>query len=214
VRLAETHHVLGGSVPSVQVLCFCRAPLQNLAVFTVESKWRPNKPLEAKNCYGTTSIEHPAVQVGPTPAFSSQACLCLFPFFSCSAAFDSRKWLLGSSAACGRCYQLSLVKALVVRPCNGQPERAPPPLLLQMISMERGRYYMGGKVEGLQLPTRVFPCATPAGEARPVTAAWPAPKPPAAPMSVVFNHRMLTRPAIRVSICACRIADPPSRSMY
>lgn len=38
--------------------------LQKLAVFTVESKWKPNKPLEAKNCYGTTSIEHPAVQVG------------------------------------------------------------------------------------------------------------------------------------------------------
>jgi sulfate adenylyltransferase len=65
---------------------------ENLAVFTVESKWKPNKPLEAKNCYGTTSIEHPAVQ---------------------------------------------------------------------MITMERGKYYMGGKIEGLQLPTRVFPCATP-----------------------------------------------------
>ena len=38
--------------------------LQDLAVFTVESKWRPNKPLEALNCYATTSIEHPAVQVG------------------------------------------------------------------------------------------------------------------------------------------------------
>ena len=36
---------------------------QDLAVFTVESKWVPNKPLEAKNCYGTTSIEHPAVQM-------------------------------------------------------------------------------------------------------------------------------------------------------
>ena len=33
--------------------------------------------------------------------------------------------------------------------------------------MERGKYYMGGKVEGLQLPTRVFPCATPAGAPRP-----------------------------------------------
>lgn len=46
----------------------CPAPClpapQKLAVFTVESKWKPNKPLEAKNCYGTTSIEHPAVQVG------------------------------------------------------------------------------------------------------------------------------------------------------
>lgn len=65
---------------------------QNLATFTVESKWKPNKALEAKNCYGTTSIEHPAVQ---------------------------------------------------------------------MISMERGKYYMGGKVEGLELPTRVFPCQSP-----------------------------------------------------
>ena len=36
---------------------------QDLAVFTVESKWAPNKPLEAKNCYGTSSIEHPAVQM-------------------------------------------------------------------------------------------------------------------------------------------------------
>ncbi|CAL5229551.1 g12900 [Coccomyxa viridis] len=66
---------------------------QDLAVFTVESKWVPNKPLEAKHCYGTTSIEHPAVQ---------------------------------------------------------------------MISMERGKFYMGGKVQGLNLPKRVFACATPA----------------------------------------------------
>jgi sulfate adenylyltransferase len=66
---------------------------QDIAVFHCESKWRPNKPLEAQNCYRTTSIEHPAVQ---------------------------------------------------------------------MITMERGRYYMGGRVEGLALPERVFPCASPA----------------------------------------------------
>jgi sulfate adenylyltransferase len=36
---------------------------QDLAVFTIESKWVPHKPLEAKHCYGTTSIEHPAVQM-------------------------------------------------------------------------------------------------------------------------------------------------------
>ena len=36
---------------------------QALAVFTCDSKWAPNKPLEAKHCYGTTSIEHPAVQM-------------------------------------------------------------------------------------------------------------------------------------------------------
>ncbi len=39
------------------------AALQDLAVFTVGSKWAPNKPLEAQKCYGTTSIEHPAVQM-------------------------------------------------------------------------------------------------------------------------------------------------------
>lgn len=36
---------------------------QDLAVMTVNSKWAPNKPREAKHCYGTTSIEHPAVQM-------------------------------------------------------------------------------------------------------------------------------------------------------
>ncbi len=36
---------------------------QYLAVMTVNSKWAPNKPKEAKHCYGTTSIEHPAVQM-------------------------------------------------------------------------------------------------------------------------------------------------------
>ncbi|KAK9820681.1 hypothetical protein WJX74_005495 [Apatococcus lobatus] len=66
---------------------------QDLATLEVSSKWRPNKPLEALKCYGTSSIEHPAVQ---------------------------------------------------------------------MISMERGQYYLGGKVTGLELPKRVFPCASPA----------------------------------------------------
>ncbi|MEY3758464.1 MAG: Sulfate adenylyltransferase [Cyanobacteriota bacterium] len=66
---------------------------QELAVFTVESKWEPDKALEAKGCYGTTSIEHPAVK---------------------------------------------------------------------MIATERGRFYLGGKVQGLALPERVFPCKTPA----------------------------------------------------
>jgi sulfate adenylyltransferase len=32
-----------------------------IAVMTVSSKYTPNKPLEAKKCYGTSSIEHPAV---------------------------------------------------------------------------------------------------------------------------------------------------------
>ncbi len=36
---------------------------QNLAVIEVEDKWEPDKVLEAKGCYGTTSIEHPAVRM-------------------------------------------------------------------------------------------------------------------------------------------------------
>ena len=66
---------------------------QDLAVLTVEDKWEPDKVVEAKGCYGTTSIEHPAVR---------------------------------------------------------------------MITMERKRYYLGGLVQGLELPKRVFPCKTPA----------------------------------------------------
>ncbi len=36
---------------------------QRLALMDVESKWQPNKPWEAQQCYGTTSIEHPAVRM-------------------------------------------------------------------------------------------------------------------------------------------------------
>jgi sulfate adenylyltransferase len=61
---------------------------QELALLTVESRWEPDKAKEARGCYGTTSIEHPAVR---------------------------------------------------------------------MISGERGRFYLGGNVQGLELPRRVFP---------------------------------------------------------
>jgi len=66
---------------------------QDLAVLSVEDKWEPDKVVEAKGCYGTTSLEHPAVR---------------------------------------------------------------------MIATERRRYYLGGPIQGLQLPDRVFPCKTPA----------------------------------------------------
>ncbi|MCP9848044.1 MULTISPECIES: sulfate adenylyltransferase [unclassified Synechococcus] len=66
---------------------------QDLAVLTVESRWEPDKVREAAGCYGTTSIEHPAVR---------------------------------------------------------------------MICGERGRFYLGGMLQGLELPRRVFPCQTPA----------------------------------------------------
>ena len=32
---------------------------QDLAVLTINDKWEPDKILEAKGCYGTTSLEHP-----------------------------------------------------------------------------------------------------------------------------------------------------------
>jgi sulfate adenylyltransferase len=66
---------------------------QELAVLTVESLWDPDKVKEAQGCYGTTSLEHPAVR---------------------------------------------------------------------MIATERGRFYIGGRLQGLELPRRVFPCRTPA----------------------------------------------------
>lgn len=66
---------------------------QDLALLTVGDKWEPDKVVEAKGCYGTTSLEHPAVR---------------------------------------------------------------------MIATERRRYYIGGLIQGLQLPERVFPCKTPA----------------------------------------------------
>jgi len=66
---------------------------QDLAVLEVEDKWEPDKVAEAKGCYGTTSIEHPAVR---------------------------------------------------------------------MITMERKRFYLGGRRNIHALPERVFPCKTPA----------------------------------------------------
>ncbi len=65
---------------------------QNLAVLDIEERWEPDKVTEAKFCYGTTSLEHPAVK---------------------------------------------------------------------MIALERKKYYLGGKVQGLELPKREFTCKTP-----------------------------------------------------
>ncbi len=36
---------------------------QDLALLEIQEKWEPNKIIEAKSCYGTTSIEHPAVRM-------------------------------------------------------------------------------------------------------------------------------------------------------
>ncbi len=65
---------------------------QKIAVLEVSSKWEPDKCLEAELCYGTNSLDHPAVK---------------------------------------------------------------------MIFNERGRFYIGGRVYGFELPIREFPCKTP-----------------------------------------------------
>ena len=65
---------------------------QKLAIIEVNSKWEPDKSAEAKLCYGTNSLDHPAVK---------------------------------------------------------------------MIFNERGRFYIGGKIYGFELPIREFPCKTP-----------------------------------------------------
>ena len=36
---------------------------QDLAILEIKEKWEPNKIIEAKSCYGTTSLEHPAVRM-------------------------------------------------------------------------------------------------------------------------------------------------------
>ena len=63
-----------------------------IAVYDVQEQYIPNKAIEAKKCYGTSSIEHPAVM---------------------------------------------------------------------MITTERGKYYTGGKITGLNVPKREFPCQSP-----------------------------------------------------
>lgn len=54
-------HVLGTSPCPLQVLLTYKG--QDLAVLEVDSKWVPNKAKEAKLCYGTSSLEHPGVQM-------------------------------------------------------------------------------------------------------------------------------------------------------
>lgn len=56
------------------------------------------------------------------------------------------RWLPDKPYECVKCYGTSKLEHPGVR----------------MVAMERGPYYLGGKVTGLNIPKRVFPCATPA----------------------------------------------------
>merc|ERR1740127_243766 len=51
-------------------------------------------------------------------------------------------------------------KVKETKECYGTSELEHPGTL--MVATERGKYYMGGKVTGLNLPVRDFPCKTPA----------------------------------------------------
>lgn len=51
-------------------------------------------------------------------------------------------------------------KAVECKQCYGTSELEHPGTL--MVATERGKYYMGGKVTGLNFPVRDFPCKTPA----------------------------------------------------
>mmetsp|Transcript_67505 Transcript_67505/g.180365 ORF Transcript_67505/g.180365 Transcript_67505/m.180365 type:complete len:293 (+) Transcript_67505:73-951(+) len=66
---------------------------QVLAVMEVESRWRPDKPLECKHAYGSTSLEHPGAR---------------------------------------------------------------------LVAMERGPFYLGGKLFGHGIAKRIYPSTTPA----------------------------------------------------
>jgi len=55
------------------------------------------------------------------------------------------KWLPDKPKECLKCYGTATIEHPGVR----------------MVAMERGKYYIGGALQGLGVPTREFPCATP-----------------------------------------------------
>jgi len=55
------------------------------------------------------------------------------------------KWFPDKALECVKCYGTATLEHPGVR----------------MVAMERGKYYIGGKIEGLDTPVRDFPCATP-----------------------------------------------------
>merc|ERR1719159_602554 len=56
------------------------------------------------------------------------------------------KWQPDKALECVKCYGVGTIEHPGVR----------------MVAMERGKYYIGGSLTGLGVPTREFPCATPA----------------------------------------------------
>merc|ERR1719182_53700 len=55
------------------------------------------------------------------------------------------KWFPDKALECVKCYGVGTIEHPGVR----------------MVAMERGKYYIGGPIQGLGVPTREFPCETP-----------------------------------------------------
>jgi hypothetical protein len=125
---------------------------QDLAVFTVEDKWVPNKPLECLKAYGTSSLEHPAVQMVSMERgryYMGEALeggAGAGGLWGGAAYGQQRRWPVESRGDAA-----DASSSLTRRP---RPPRLPRPAPATPPA--------GGKIQGLALPTRVFPCATPA----------------------------------------------------
>jgi len=134
-----------------------------LAGRRARGRWAPNKPVEALHCYGTTSLEHPAVQM---------------------IAMERGKFYMGARAAgagaraserpgspvcCPALAAASVLSGRRRQPCREAHARAAGCALKQAGVLP----HAGGRVQGLALPKRVFPCATPA-QARASPACGPA----------------------------------------
>ena len=181
---------------------------QDLATVDISSKWEPNKPLEAQQCYGTTSIEHPAVAMitGERGKYylgaTMHACMPGWP----DSMHNLPRWGDASPLPRAWCWAWSHhhLKACTHKPANSRPApgsstphcctSTPAPQLqaarLQAASPDSPQPALawpsaacpaaphsrvvsehsgspparraGGKVKGLALPKRVFPCASPA----------------------------------------------------
>jgi sulfate adenylyltransferase len=98
---------------------------QSIAVMEIDSKWIPNKPLEALKCYGTSSLEHPGVLM---------------------IATERGKYYIGG--------KVNILFHLRRFPCMAAGPTPRPQALADSCECLQ--------VHGLELPKRVFPCATPA----------------------------------------------------
>jgi len=159
---------------------------QPIAAVDVDSKWTPNKALECLKCSGTSSLEHPAVQMvamergkyymGEPPQHQQQVqhrsvnqhSRAAYGAGSSGLSRQSGSWSRAMPAHCRH----------VLRQHESDTQRftcaASFPPVLHRLAVHHGLLpaptrcpvLLGGKVTGLQLPERVFPCATPSGGAR------------------------------------------------